>query len=241
MLWAIPFLLFVTVVLPLLAISSYRSVHSAQAVMPTRATLYVNLLILQLLMGSLAFFAAWGCRLVMPWSARLEFATIGPALGIVVGALVAAISVSVFLDRSSGKTSNLAEMLYPKSLTDWLLWGTAMFAAGVIEEFAYRGVLFGLISQVSNSWWLAALLSALVFGAGHATQGWIGFIASGLFAIGMQWLVFHSEGLLLAIVAHMGYDVIVQLLAPKFASKNNRQSAESKDVKLKAEVRDSDA
>jgi membrane protease YdiL (CAAX protease family) len=241
MLWAIPFLLFVAVVLPLLAIGSYRSMHSDQAVMPTRATLYVNLLILQLLLGGLAFFAAWGCSLPMDWGGRLELATIGPAVAIVVCALVAAISISVCLERTGAKTSNLAEMLYPKSLTDWLLWGTAMFAAGVIEEFAYRGVLFGLISQVSSSWWLAALLSALVFGAGHATQGWIGFFASGLFGIGMHWLVFHSGGLLLAIVAHMGYDVIVQLLAPKVSSKRTGRTVESIGVELKAELRDSEA
>ncbi len=229
MLWTLPFLLLVVVILPLLAISSYRNVRSPHAELPSRIGLYFNLLFVQLIVGGFAALAAFGADVPVTWNFRIEFGTIGPAVGLVVIALVGAIWISVRIDRSCSSNPNLGALLCPISMADWLLWGAAMIAAAVVEEYAYRGVFFGLALRVSESWWLAAFAGALIFGIGHASQGWAGSFASALFAIGMQWLVFHANGLLIAIAAHLAFDVVIQLLAPGLAGSRPANDAEQSD------------
>ena len=96
-----------------------------------------------------------------------------------------------------------------------MLWSVGIVATAVVEEFAYRGVLFALASRFFDSWIVSAALSALVFGLTHAAQGWRGVVLSGVFGLGFQLLVLWSGGLLLAIVVHLIYDVGVQLVAPR--------------------------
>lgn len=54
MLWYVPFLLMTVVALPLLAILSSRASRSAQAELPSRRALYIQLLVIQLIVGGLA-------------------------------------------------------------------------------------------------------------------------------------------------------------------------------------------
>lgn len=227
MLWTLPFLLFVAVVIPVFAINSYRSMRSPQAELPNRIALYINLLLTQMIVGGFAAIAAFGADVPISLNCRLEIGTIGPAIGLVVIALVGAAWVTVTTGQSSPSEPNLADLLYPNSTADWSLWGAVMIMAAVVEEYAYRGVLFGLASRVFESWWLGAGASALIFGINHASQGWVGIVASGLFGAGMQWLVFHSNGLLIAMAAHLAFDVAIQLLAPKLANKRPTNAVQS--------------
>ena len=207
MLWVVPFLALVGVLLPLMAVASARGTQDVQQ-LPSRTAIYIQLLVVQGLVGGSAALAVYGVDVPIEWGARLEAGTIGPAVGVVAFTLL----VATVLSRSGASNDDLVRLLSPKSGSDWLMWSAAMLAAAVVEEFAYRGVLTDLGARVMDPW-LAAGVSAFLFGLGHASQGWIGFVASAVFAIVMQWLVHHSGGLFLAIAAHLAYDVIAQLLA----------------------------
>jgi membrane protease YdiL (CAAX protease family) len=57
---------------------------------------------------------------------------------------------------------------------------------------------------------LAALLSAIVFGFGHGTQGEKAILQIIRFALGFHALVYLSNGLLLPMIAHFVYNISVE-------------------------------
>jgi len=85
--------------------------------------------------------------------------------------------------------------------------------AAVAEEAAYRGVLFQLAERATNSFWIAATASAVVFGVGHLVQGRRPAIAAGVLGLGNQIVVWLTGSLWIAIAAHFAYDAIVGVVA----------------------------
>ena len=106
--------------------------------------------------------------------------------------------------RPLGEGENLRRALRAQGLSPW--WVLASATAAVVEEFAYRGVLFLLLCQALPPS-LAALGSALVCGLGHFSQGPRGAVWSMVFALVLQGVVLREGGLSLAIAVHFLYDV----------------------------------
>lgn len=80
--------------------------------------------------------------------------------------------------------------------------------AGLAEEIAFRGVLTSLLQQSWNSYWLATLVSALMFGLAHLLQGVRGVVVAACFGLINQMVTSWTESLLVAIVVHALYDII---------------------------------
>ena len=88
-----------------------------------------------------------------------------------------------------------------------LPWFVAMsVTAGFCEEFLFRGYLVSAF-QPWLGWWGAAVLSLLVFVAGHAYQGRRGLPGVAVAGLAMTLLVATFESLLPAIVMHVLVDV----------------------------------
>ena len=211
LLWAAPFLLVAVVAFPALAV--LNSLRSRQASLETlgRTALYLQLLLIQATLAALGAVAVYGVDLTIAWRARVSPGTLAAAAGL----LTLAVLLSLWLRDPRKSSPELAKLLVPRTPGDWALWIAGMLAAAIVEEFAYRGVLFGLAARLFDSWIVPAALSAIVFGVTHAAQGWRGVALSGAFGLGFQWLVLWSGGLLLAIVVHLIYDVGVQLAGPR--------------------------
>ena len=95
-------------------------------------------------------------------------------------------------------------------------WLALTVVAAIVEEYACRGVLTGILTSVlgpGSAW----ILSAGLFGLGHFTQGWRGLVFSAGFGLALQAVVSLSGGLLLAIVAHMAYDLGASWLGRRLA------------------------
>jgi len=97
--------------------------------------------------------------------------------------------------------------LLPVTSGQWGLWLLLSIAAGIAEETAYRGVLVVILSSVTASFVVAAVLSAFAFAIVHYPQGaksmgWV-------FAIGlvMQAVVAATGTLYVAMGVHALYDV----------------------------------
>jgi membrane protease YdiL (CAAX protease family) len=82
-------------------------------------------------------------------------------------------------------------------------------AAGVGEEIVYRGVLFTLFAVLTGSWWLAAALAALVFGAMHLYQGPRTAGLAGLYGLRDHVVVGLTGTLWVAIVVHIVHDAVL--------------------------------
>ena len=213
LLWAAPFLLVAVVAFPVVAIVNARQSQEAVVEALSRTALYLQLLLIQLILASLGALAAYGADLPIVWRARVDARTLAASAGL----LTLAVLLSLALRDPRKSRPELSKLLVPHAAGEWALWTAAMVASAVVEEFAYRGVLFTLASRFFfDSWIVPAALSALVFGLTHAAQGWRGVMLSGVFGLGFQLLVLWSGGLLLAIAVHLIYDVGIQLLAPRF-------------------------
>lgn len=88
----------------------------------------------------------------------------------------------------------------------------ASLTAGFCEELLFRGFLLWLFQPVVGLW-LAALLSALLFGAAHAYQGWSGVIRTGLLGLVFTAIVLLTGSLWPAIVLHAAVDAMGGVVA----------------------------
>ncbi|HET8622186.1 MAG TPA: CPBP family intramembrane glutamic endopeptidase, partial [Gemmatimonadales bacterium] len=191
LLWAAPFLLVAVVAFPLVAIINARRTQEDGLEALSRTALYLQLLVIQLILASLGALAAYGADLPIVLRARVDARTLTTSAGL----LTLAVLLSLAFRDPRKLRPELSKLLVPHAAGEWALWTAAMVASAVVEEFAYRGVLFTLASRFFDSWIVPAALSALVFGLTHAAQGWRGVVLSAGFGLGFQLLVLWSGGL----------------------------------------------
>jgi membrane protease YdiL (CAAX protease family) len=78
--------------------------------------------------------------------------------------------------------------------------------AGVCEEIMYRGILMSVLTPVVGLW-PAVGLSSVIFGMGHAYQGFSGIVKTTLVGLIMALLTVFSGSLLVAMVLHTVIDL----------------------------------
>ncbi len=206
------FMILVAAGLPLLSAVSYRNIRQLEEeneqVQLAKAPIYLQSIALQLGLALIAFFAARNGQLHVEFSSRFTAVTIGAAVLFVSLAL----GLAWYSQKTnSEKDESTLHHLLPDTWRDRLLWFLAVAIAAFCEEYVYRGVLYELLmQQTGNRWWLAALLSAIVFGFGHGTQGEKAILQIIPFALGFHALVYLSNGLLLPMIAHFVYNISVE-------------------------------
>jgi len=95
----------------------------------------------------------------------------------------------------------------PRSTSELVLFHVAAITAGVAEEAAYRGVAWSIMTTWLGSAWPGAVVLAVAFALAHWNQGW----KSGVNIVGIA-LVFHAlvyltGTLVVAMAAHVLYNV----------------------------------
>lgn len=210
MLLALPFLIVLGVVLPVLAWLSLRHAkvaHNEQAALPNVPEMVVQIIVLQTVVAGLAALAVYGIGLKLAWWSTLTPVTVSLALVALSGVLI----LTYFEAQERGSDIDKSrDTLRRISATD-PRWIGATLYAGIIEEVAYRGVLTLLLAGIVG-YIPAAIASAVVFGLAHLTSGWRAVPFGIVFALAMQALVYTSAGLVLAMVVHVVYDLIAAWL-----------------------------
>jgi membrane protease YdiL (CAAX protease family) len=100
----------------------------------------------------------------------------------------------------------------PRTASELLAFFGVSLTAGFCEELLFRGFLIWMLQPLVGLW-LAALLSALLFGAAHAYQGLAGVIRTGLFGLFFTAIVLLTRSLWPAIVLHAVVDAMGGVLA----------------------------
>lgn len=199
---ALPFLLVVVIVLPGLAAVTGRRLRLVEAGDISPRAVYLQTALTQVIIAALGLVALRATGHAVELFGRITLAGVTAAVALVVVALVLASR----LRRLAKDAERVALLLRPRSALDRVWWIGVLGLVAVAEEFAYRGVLFVLLRDLSGSGTVAALGSAAAFGLAHLAQGWIGALLSGLFGLGFQAVAILNGGLGLAIAAHFGYD-----------------------------------
>lgn len=83
-----------------------------------------------------------------------------------------------------------------------------MFFVAVYEELTARGFLLTRCRRIVAGTWPPVLLSALIFGLGHAYQGWIGMLQTALIGVVLGWYTLRRGTLWPAILAHAGLNTL---------------------------------
>lgn len=110
-----------------------------------------------------------------------------------------------------------APMLPATARERWLATAVSI-TAGVTEEITYRGLFIAAgVGLLHVPAWLAAVLSAAVFGVGHRYQGVRGMIGTGVLGLVFAALYLVSGNLLIPIVMHVLIDVLALVVAPAFS------------------------
>ncbi len=131
--------------------------------------------------------------------------------------LAAAYIISTFLNLIFGETAEAPQQL-PENLTGFatVVSGfVAIVVAPVVEEFFFRGVLFGSL-RARHGFWLSAIVSSLAFGAIHYMSGPEVRLQDALFlvitmvfvAFGFAVVYERRKNILAPIVAHATFNIV---------------------------------
>jgi membrane protease YdiL (CAAX protease family) len=217
------FIIIIAAGLPFLTAQSYKNIKKMEAEMEgaqiAKIPVYLQSMVMQIILCVLAYFAARSEKIEIPFS-NFNYTSIGAAVALIGIALGIAWLSQKF---SKEKDESTLHHILPDTNSERMVWILACVVAAFCEEYIYRGVLFQMImGYMENIWWLAAVLSAVVFAFGHGTQGERAIIQIIPFAVGFQFLAWISGGLILPMIAHFIYNILVEVF---FGDKIKRDAA----------------
>lgn len=216
------FMLIIIAGMPLLAAISYRNIKTLESqetnLQLSKAPIYFQSMVMQAGICWLAYFVAKQEGFQISLKGNYSFYTIGASVLFLIIALSFAFFAQRFKDKNKEST---LQYLLPQNSRERLLWILAVIVAAFCEEYMYRGVLYQLmLIHTDGKIWAAVLLSAVIFGFGHGTQGEKAIIQIIPFAVGFHILAILSDGLLLPMIVHFVYNISVELF---FGNKIIRQ------------------
>jgi membrane protease YdiL (CAAX protease family) len=139
----------------------------------------------------------------------------GLLLGAIVGGTVLT-AIGVRSARAEGGVVMVGDIaaLLPRNRPE-LGWGAALsINAGIVEEALFRLALPALLVIVTGEPVSAFVLAALVFGALHAYQGWLGVAATSVVGLLFTTVYVVSGSILLAMLVHLLFDLRTLVIIP---------------------------
>jgi len=200
--------------LPLLAWYSARRLDRVS--LPPRKRYFASVLVQQGVFGAFSIWVATelGLGLFPLWRPS--------PFELLAGAAVLALMVALLYPswvRAVEERSRRVYLASPRDGPERALWIGISVAAGTIEEISYRGVLFWIVTALTDSPVVAVVFCSLAFGLGHLMQGWAAAAVVTIFAAGFHWLVFATGSLYLAMAIHVCYDAIAGLSYGRLADR----------------------
>jgi membrane protease YdiL (CAAX protease family) len=156
-------------------------------------------------MSSIGFGLPEGWRLWGPFAAIIAFVALQASSAIKVARLPAP------SERLRAQLGSVA-VISPRSAAELPAFFGVSLTAGFCEELLFRGFLIWVLQPLVGLW-LAALLSALLFGVAHAYQGLAGIVRTGLLGLAFTAIVLMTRSLWPAIVLHAIVDAMGGVLA----------------------------
>jgi membrane protease YdiL (CAAX protease family) len=96
----------------------------------------------------------------------------------------------------------------PHTVKERFMWVPISMVVAVSEEILYRAVFFGIFYQITDNYWVAGLISAVLFAGAHWKYGLTALPTAFFVAIGLQYIVNISGGLYVAIAVHFIHNLV---------------------------------
>jgi len=207
------------VVLVIAGLNAYRAAiysnHARAGLGTSRSHLYMRTIAFECAFLAVVALGLWlrGSSLQSIFGERWR--SVGPMLrdlGTGVALWFVAIIVVSVLSGHSGPADGTIAFLLPQTPTEMTLWVMVSVVAGISEEAIYRGYLQRQFTALTQSVPAGVLISAAIFGAVHAYQGWSRAIVIAISAI-LFGAMAHWRGTLRpGMFAHGLQDAIAPLL-----------------------------
>ncbi|HUO84691.1 MAG TPA: CPBP family intramembrane glutamic endopeptidase [Thermoanaerobaculia bacterium] len=200
---AIVFFLITGLVIPILAWISKRALDTGLVV--PRIPFYLESGALQVLMLPFAVWVGLRSGIAIPLRGGFAIDDLLAGTALLVVALVA---MFVSLPRMSKERRTRLEQIVPRTRSERMLWLAVSTAAAFNEEITYRGVMPALLLLMIDPWWVAAVVSSILFGLAHLVQGFTSTLIIMVFGFAFHLLVLFTGTLWIAIAVHLLYDLI---------------------------------
>ena len=205
-------LVFVGVFLPILIIKSARRLGTGPLPI-SRPRFYKQTIIFQLFIAALAAWTSYTHGiLTMPMPQW-------PLLGWSTAAVMYVVTVLTLKLRWASRSAASKQRLYdilPHNSGEMVPYVFVCIAAGIAEEFVYRGVMTELAQRLIGIEMVTIVAVSISFAAAHATQGLRGMIAVFGIALICHALVLLSQSLIPVMVFHFAYDLTAGMLIPRW-------------------------
>ena len=96
----------------------------------------------------------------------------------------------------------------PNNVTEFISFILIAFTAGICEELLYRGWLQNLLAYGTGSVWIGLILGAVIFGFGHAYQGKMGMVQTGIIGLIFGVVFIFTKSLMASQILHIIVDAV---------------------------------
>jgi membrane protease YdiL (CAAX protease family) len=194
--------------MPALGVRSWFRLRSGMALPPKRSR-YVAMIALQLML------LAWTALVAKQNNISVLGSTRPPSwVWAAVAAYLALVGTRAWwgLRKLTPEGRKKVSLMLPESPSEMRYWVIISFLAGMTEEYAYRGVVYSTVYDITNSLIVSLTICVLAFAIAHVMQGWRYALGAGLIALLCHLVVFLTQTLSVVIVFHIAYDLLVGAL-----------------------------
>ncbi len=126
--------------------------------------------------------------------------------------LLMAVRVKIGWRKVTEERKQRARLTLPENQAQMRYWIPISLLAGITEEYAYRGLGYSVLSEITGSAAISLLPCVLAFSIAHMMQGWRATIGIEVLAMLFHAVVFLTQSLYLVIVFHAAYDLVIGIL-----------------------------
>ena len=168
----------------------------------------------------------WGFVIVLLWLThrhKLSISDLGENIGNVnLTVITTIVLLSVFMVMVYFNVRQLRQMsleklevelrplrkFIPNNVTEFIPFILIAFTAGICEELLYRGWLQNLLAYGTGSVWIGLILGAVIFGFGHAYQGKMGMVQTGIIGLIFGVVFIFTKSLVASQILHIIVDAV---------------------------------
>jgi membrane protease YdiL (CAAX protease family) len=199
------FLGFVLLLMPALGVLSWLRLRDGKP-LPPKKRRYRSMIAVQVLLFLLTAIAAKQNGVAM-------FGTVSPPLWIwlAVAAYVALVGVRARLGvpKLPRERRQKLHLTLPENPSEMPYWVVISLLAGVTEEYAYRGVAYTALNEMTGSLAVSLSICVLAFAIAHMMQGWRGTLGVAYVALLCHLTVFFTQTLSVVMTFHVAYDLVL--------------------------------